>query len=225
MKTIIVILSLFITTLLMGAEVDHVALTLQTNGEIILNRADESMPINTGELLIDKDELESMEESYAAVKFVDGSSVLRLFPLSVLQINAEKNEDELDKRSFLEVGTVWSKVTKKTGLFEVETPTTVISVRGTEILLEVDDQGNTRLYTFSGESVMRNKVDGLEATVQKGQTSFSTGVGMIDVTDINRDELPDEYHGYYDGTETPGTIEIELKNDQGETRTIRIQLQ
>ena len=72
---------------------DPVAIMLKAKGEIELNRNDEKTKAEEGQNLINKDELVSKEQAFAVVKFIDGSSNVKLFPNSILTIEAEKEED------------------------------------------------------------------------------------------------------------------------------------
>ena len=154
-KTIILILTVCFCSLIFA--VDNVAITLKAKGDINLTRNEELKKINEGENLFNLDELESKSESFAVVKFVDGSSLIKLFPNSILTINTEEADGELNKKSSLKVGTLWAKVSKKTGLFEVDTPNTVVSVKGTEFTVEVDEYGRAALNVKDGEVIIKPK--------------------------------------------------------------------
>ena len=119
MKTKILFILIIILFVSICQAEDSVALTLKAKGKVELTRGEENSDINTGDELYNKDEIESMEDSFAAFKFIDGSSVVKLFPNSILTINAKKEGDKLDKKSYLKMGELWSKVVKKTGVFDL----------------------------------------------------------------------------------------------------------
>ncbi len=222
MKTKIsfILLLVFIVCIL---EADSVAIALKVKGDVELTREEASMQTQTGDEFINKDELESKENSFAAVKFVDGSSVIKLFPNSILTINAEKDNGKLNKKSYLQFGELWAKVTKKTGKFEIDTPTTVVSVKGTELFLVVDENGETELFTFKGEVHIRNKADDNEATVMAGQRAQTSGEGEILVAptqegDIEKSKMDMMESGF-------NLLEIELENNDGEKKTIKIEFE
>lgn len=219
MKTKIsfILLLVFIVCIL---EADSVAIALKVKGDVELTREEASRQIQTGDEFVNKDELESRENSFAAVKFVDGSSVVKLFPNSILTINAEKENGKLNKKNYLQFGELWAKVTKKTGTFEIDTPTTVVSVKGTELFVVVDKNGETELFTFKGEVHIRNKADDNEATVMAGQKAHTTGEGEILVFptqdgDIEESKMDMMESGF-------NLLEIELENSDGEKKTIKI---
>ena len=229
MKNRILFIILFISLTSVIYAIESVALALKVKGNVELTREKSVCEISTGEELISNDELESKEDSFAAIKFVDGSSVVKLFPNSILQINAEKEEGKLNKKSFLKMGNLWSKVVQKTGVFEVETPTTVVSVKGTEFLLTVSEMGLTEIFTFTGEVQVRNKFDNKTSTVSAGNKALSTGETELEVTEIEEGDIDEETQEYIEEEEEeeliepPKVLEIQLQHPSGETKIIRIE--
>ena len=223
MKTKILFILIIILFVSICQAEDSVALTLKAKGKVELTRGEENSDINTGDELYNKDEIESMEDSFAAFKFIDGSSVVKLFPNSILTINAKKEGDKLDKKSYLKMGELWSKVVKKTGVFEVETPTTVVSVKGTEILVSHSNEKGTTLFTFSGDAEIKNKRDGKTAMVGANQKANLTPDGQIEVSGIKKGDIDEGIQQMMEDEESSENIEIELKNDSGEKKTITIE--
>ena len=232
MKNKIMFLILFISLTSMIYALDSVAFALKVKGNVELAREENVSEISTGEELINKDELESKEDSFAAIKFIDGSSIVKLFPNSILQINTEKVDGKLNKKSFLKMGNLWSKVVQKTGVFEVETPTTVVSVKGTEFLLTVSEMGITEIFTFTGEVQVRNKFDNKTSTVPAGNKALSTGETELEITEIEEGDIDEETQEYIEEEveeeeeeqiEPPKVLEIHLQHPSGETKIIRIE--
>lgn len=222
MKQTVIIL-LIVSCAFLAAQ-EPVAVTLKVKGDVDLARQSEVSAVETGATLQNNDELESGADSYAAIKFVDGSSVVKLFPNSVMVINTEKDDEKLNKRNYLKSGNVWSKVMKKTGNFEIETPTTVVSVKGTEFKVEVQEDGSTEVITFSGEVTMRNKQDNKEATVGAGNKGRSTGSGEISVSQTEEGDVTEEEQELIGTTTEHQVLELQMGNADGEDKTIIIKL-
>jgi len=222
-------LFLFIITLflvfgsLIAEDKESVALTIKIKGDIILTRDNNESKVSQGEPLYDLDVLKSKEDSYAAIKFIDGNSLVKLFPNSILEIKAEKKEQGLNKKSILKMGELWAKVTGQIGSFELETPTTVVSVKGTKFLLSVEESGHTTLYAFSGIVEIANKLDDNRSEVNPGEMAVSSGEGEILVQTYELDQLDEEIQEYLE--ETSETMMIELENEEGEVKKIRIELE
>ena len=217
-KKIFIIIFMFVFAISLIAQ-ESVGITLKVKGNVILKHEEKDFKAQDGSELVNKDVLESKTESFAVVKFIDGSSVIKLFPNSILTINTEKTNGKLNKKSTVRLGELWAKVTKNTGDFIVDTPTTVVSVKGTKFVLSVDENGFTDLYTLEGIVNMKNKKDDNEANVGSGQKAHSTGEDEIILSVIEEGEMDD-----YDVSLTE-ILNINLKNDDGEKRSIKIELE
>jgi hypothetical protein len=187
-------------TLLFGIE--HIAITMKVKGDVDLTRNNNIYSLNIQDRLFNDDLIESKENSFAALFFADDNSIVKLFPNSILLINAQKDNKKLNKKCKLSMGEMWAKVGKIHGDFEVETPTTVVSVKGTEFLLSYDEDGFTDVFTFSGEVTLMNKADGSAATIGAGEHGHTIGTGFIEVTDIEPGDI---------NRETQDFIDIEIK--------------
>ena len=218
-KTIIFLSLIFIVAGFAAA--DSVALTLQVKGEVDLTRNARIQRVNVGQELVNKDTLETKEDAYAAIKFIDGSSIVKLFPNSILTINTEKKNEKLNKKSYLKMGELWTKVMKKTGAFEVETPTTVVSVKGTSFLLGVTKAGNTQLFTFEGVVELKNKFDKKTSQVPAGKKCFVDARGGLVISKIEAGDVGAGLQKLID-EKVPEKLEIELENKSGETKKIEI---
>jgi len=194
------LLVLMIIQVLLGSYLfsqEHIALTLNVKGDVNLKREAKTSDVKKGDELYNDDELISMEDSYAAIKFIDESSIVKLFPNSSLKIHIEA---ENRKIHFLKMGELWTQVSKGFGEFIVETPTTVASVKGTEFLLSLDENGNTDIFTFEGEVLIKNKFNNIEALVKAGQKAHSDGEGAIKVQNIEPSDIDKNTQKYIDKT-------------------------
>ncbi len=225
-RTIVLISILLMVAVAALFAEDPVALTLKVKGKVDLTRAEKTEGLENGAMLQNNDELNSYDNAYAAAKFVDGSSLIKLFPNSTLRIRAEVDgSNQLDKKSYLEKGNIYSKIMKKAGVYEIETPTTVASVKGTEFLLSVSDTGVTEVHTFTGTVRMENKSDGETADVGPGQKASTGGIGPIVVTPYEEKDLDEEIIEEIEELEEAADLEIEMKGPDGEIRRVIIDLE
>ena len=98
MKKKIFILALMTIFVISLIAIDSVGIALKVKGDVILTHEEENLIARDGSELENNDTLESNAESFAVVKFIDGSSVIKLFPNSILTINTEKTNGKLNKR-------------------------------------------------------------------------------------------------------------------------------
>ncbi len=186
----IIILVLFIIINLTGVyAIVSVAYPLKVKGDVDLTRNLESSALKLGDELYNGDEIETKAESYAVIQFEDKSSIIKLFPNTILNIRTEKEGEKYNKKSLLKMGELWAKVEKSTGKFEIETPTTVASVKGTNFMLNVSEDGTTELFTFEGEVLFQNIITGQTETILAGQRGTTSGDQPIIVAPFDPDEI------------------------------------
>lgn len=107
------------------------------------------------------DSLRTGRNSRAEIAFADGT-VTRLAAHSLLRIH--------EKHSFgrLLLGKLWFKIAKQHAPIQIQTPSAVASVVGTELLVSVDSQDSTHVTCLEGKVRVHGDV-GPEVTLNPGQ--------------------------------------------------------
>jgi hypothetical protein len=100
----------------------------------------------------------------------------------------------------------------------------VVSVKGTEFKVEVQEDGTTEVITFSGEVTMRNKQDNKEATVSSGNKGRSTGTGEISVSQTEEGDVSEEEQEIIGTPSEHQVLELQMTNADGENKTVIIKL-
>lgn len=223
MKYILFFLLIF-SSCFVSAE-NPVAITSVAEGAVELLREEDKQLIETGFLLINQDEIHTGGESFCAVKFVDGANIIRVFPNSIFTVSAEEEDAELNKSVFVRIGSLFAQVLQDTGIFSVETPSAVATVKGTRFLLIVDDEGNTEIFVVEGEVEVENKEDGNTVLLGAGDYCYTSGSGPIETQGFDNDDLPDDVRGFIDDDpEEIDLFEIEIRDTSGDLKKIRIHL-
>jgi hypothetical protein len=203
---------------------DSVAFLSTSKGNVSLTRADKQVKFKTGEMLENKDEIRTGAESFAAYKFIDGGANIKVFANSVVEIKASKSGKNLDKSVKVSKGSVLSNVTKGRGNYQVETPTTVASVRGTDFLTQVAPDGSSVIIVTDGIVELVTPT-GEVVTVEAGYTAHIDGDGNIEVVETTDEEIKmvDEANQEDTTLESPKkTMRIQVTDDQGSIRYIEI---
>lgn len=190
--TIIIIISVYAYT------VDSVAYPLRVKGSVDLTRNLESSALKLEDKLFNGDEVETKSESFAAIQFRDESSIVKLFPNTILNIRTEKEGENYNKKSLLKMGELWAKVEKGTGKFEIETSTTVASVKGTNFMIKIAEDGTTELLTFEGEVLFQNKITGEAASIPAGQRGIIAGSEPINLMPFDPDSIEESQRDFID---------------------------
>ena len=195
------------------------ALVLKASGEIILNRDGNNKNVENGEILYSGDELISKDQSMAAIRFVDNGAIIKLFANSILTINTEKQAERLDKKLVLEVGDLLSKVTKERGEYQIQTPTSVAAVKGTNFHTNVQDDGETMVLTFDG--IVELQTDRGVVEVSQGQTGIAKEDEAPVVGETTSEQISEEVEAEIESGEVKA-LEIKFKDENGEEKILKV---
>lgn len=213
----LIVLIVFSASALMA---ETIAVVLKANGNIQLYRSGKvsDQSVKRGFRLQDGDKLVTGPKASAALRFIDDASLLRIRANSTCSIKGKKEKNELVKNVYLEVGTIFARVTKQRGKFEISTPTSVASVKGTEWITEQILDGVTFYYGRTGVVEISN--DAGAALLREGETVEVLNANTAPVT---RKSQPGEGDWDEFGVDTED-YEFEFENEQGEMKLLRFQI-
>lgn len=220
MKKMIVHIIIFSMFSILFADNTPSAVILLKKGIVELHRQNERKAISVGDILYNGDELISKDESLAAIRFVDDGAIIKLFSNSILTITTKKEEDKLGKQLYLEVGELWSKVKKESGSYQVETPTAVAAVKGTDFLTDVKENGDTWLFTFQGVVELKTEKGSVE--VGEGETGIAAKDKAPSTRKTEEGEVDEKTKEEIESEIESNLMEIEFKDANGEIRTMKI---
>ncbi|MDI6807684.1 MAG: FecR family protein [Candidatus Eisenbacteria bacterium] len=204
-----------------AGEPKAIALVMKATGNVKLKRANpgEWFVPKKGEILDGGDLLRTGEDGFAAVLFQDDKSLVKISSNTELVVNGERQGKAVSKRLWVGAGDLWAKVTKTEGTrFEVETPTSVASVKGSEFYEEVAENGFSSLICIEGEMEFSN--DYGSVTVKPGMIATSTGNEAPGLRPVVQGETPG--FGAEEGAVTEEEIRIEYKDSQGNIKELII---
>ncbi|RMF58061.1 MAG: hypothetical protein D6748_09775 [Calditrichaeota bacterium] len=202
---------------------DQVAVVIKVRGivKITPSKSTQSRQVKKGEVLKDGDKLETGAGAYCAIKFLDDKSLLRIKEKSVCVIEGKREEDKIEKNIFVEIGSFFASLFKPKGSFRVTTPTSVASVKGTQFwVVQFGQSGETHVICLDGVVEVKNNAG--KVLVGAGQTAIVTSRNRMPTVQLTRDgEIPS------DDEDSGGsrTLDIEFQNSNGETKTLRIEVQ
>ncbi|MBL7995071.1 FecR domain-containing protein [bacterium] len=171
--------------------------------------------LNKGSRLFSGDEVKTSGDGYAAVMFLDDKSIVKVKPNSILKIQGTYEGKSISKQLVMDVGELFVKVSKQKGSFQVATPTSVASVKGTEFWVMEGTQGTT-IIGLEGLIEITNKITNQTSNVSAGQTGRSTKAGEIRVEDTQESDIPD-------AGDLKEEIIIRFKDADGKEKEVKIQ--
>jgi hypothetical protein len=171
MKKVLILAFILMLTFALSAA-NTVALLSTAKGKVDLTRAAKAIKFKTGDLLQHNDIIRTGGESFAAFKYVDGSSTVKVFSNSVVHVLANSSGKSLVKKVEIKKGSVFSKVKPKSGTFMVQTPTTVASVKGTGFLTKLTEAKQSMFVVTEGEVLLKILDDNEAKNVPAGKTAI-----------------------------------------------------
>jgi len=197
---------------------ETIAVVLKVKGKVTISRGNQatSITLKRGSRLEDGDKLKTDKGSYAAVRFIDDASLLRIRANSTCTIKGKKEKNQVIKNVYLEVGTILAKVTKQRGKFEISTPTSVASVKGTEWITEQRYNGGTFYYGLEGVTEITNNAG--TALLHEDETGYVANNETAPIVQPTKDgTVPIFDDDLEDGSDF---FEFEFENDEGQKRLL-----
>jgi hypothetical protein len=223
-KKLIIILFILVTcALLFSAE--PIAYLIKSKGSVQIYRDHKPIKFKNGELLYNNDEIITADKAYAAIKYVDGAATVKIFPNSVIDLTAVKQEKQLNKSSYDQVGSLYSKISNKIkGMYKTETPNTVASVKGTGFVTRYNADKKTYIIVTEGEVLVQNKNSGKTVTVSQGFTAVSDDDGEITIGETAEGEISEEEMTEIESVnlESQKTMRFQITDENGNIKYIDI---
>ncbi len=223
MKKTLIIAVLLLNALGMLLANEAVAIISATRGRVELTRNNKPIRFKAGDMIFNNDQIKTAGESFAAVKYLDGSSTLKIFSNSVVRINAAVVGNNMNKNTTISMGSANSSVTRRGGTYTVQTPTTVASVKGTDFLTKLIDY-LTLIIVNEGEVVVKNTITNREMEVKAGYTAKSDDQGLLSVEESSDEDLTEAERLEIEAqTQTqPRSMRIQFTDELGNIKYIEI---
>jgi hypothetical protein len=197
---------------------ETIAVVLKVKGKVSITRGNQvaNATIKRGFRLEDGDIVKTDNNSYTAVRFIDDASLLRVRANSTCTIKGTKERNQVIKNVYLEVGTILAKVTQQRGKFEISTPTSVASVKGTEWITEQRFNGGTFYYGLEG--VVELTSDGGTALLHEDETGYVASSSSAPIVQPTKEgTVPSFDEGIENGTDF---FEFEFENQDGQKKLL-----
>lgn len=193
------------------------AVIIKTKGDVsVTNSSGKSLKAKRGTRLEDGDQIKTGEKGSLALKFLDDNSLLRMRPNSTCTINTTKEKNSVAKNIFVEVGSIFSKITKGPNTsFRVTTPTSVASVKGTAYWTVQKFKGGTQF--FGEEGVVEISNDAGLALMKAGETGIVTSKNSLPIV---RKTKPGEAPTL-DDEDASDEFEFEFEDESGNKKLLK----
>ena len=222
MKRIIVLILL--STLLMGSSKVAVAIKVKGKVSIIPAETKVKKPLKPGTPLSDQDEIMTAKGSFAALMYLDDKSVVKMMGNSDLVVAGNRSSAGINKSLDISYGKITANIVQQKGReFRIATPTSVASVKGTELAITSDPATGDSFMLLEGLIEVTNSITGESTEVSPGETAVSTPEGSLDVHETTTDDMA----GFEEAEMEIPTQELrfEVEDADGNIKEIIIQYQ
>ena len=208
-----------------GWSSEKIALTLKARGHTSLKRSNEEAfktGVKPGTALFNEDQIKTGEDGYAVLVFLDDKTQIKVRENSEMTISGARTTEAISKQIAMKVGTLKAEISpQRKGEFIIATPTSVASVKGTVFWCTSDPVMGDVFYGMSGSVQVTNNESGAVVMVGANETGTSTPDGQVTVETTQEGGAPVDDDG--EGTDSSNLLRIQLQNDQGDTKEIKIE--
>lgn len=135
-------------------------------------------PLTAAAVIAAGDRVQTAEDGRAVVRFLVDKTFLEIKPKTILEFLLKKDGQKEIRNILLDIGQLSLGLKKQKVPFEVETSTTVASVRGTRWSIEVNDKGLSTIVVAEGAVEIYNKLTGEKKILEAGQKAISGQAGI-----------------------------------------------
>jgi len=223
MKNLLVIILSAVTIISASSKV---AIAIKTKGDvsIIHKGLNTAQALKPGSPLSDQDKIRTGKNGFVAIMYLDDKTVLKMLGNSDMTILGQRSGVKINKSIDIKYGKIAAAVTPQKGKeFMIATPTSVASVKGTELAIDSDPSTGDSFTLIEGLIEVTNNLTGETTEVQQGETAVSTPEGSLEVNNTTQGDL----EGFEEADMQVSTQELrfEVEDENGNTKEIIIKFQ
>lgn len=205
---------------------DKIAITIKVKGKVSLlaNGNTEKTLLKPGTVLKDQDQILASKGGFAALMYLDDKTVVKLLGNSDLTIAGDRTKNRINKSLDIKYGKIAADISpQKENEFRISTPTSVASVKGTELKIASDPATGDSFTLLDGFIEVTNSITGETKEVEEGETVISTPEGSLDVRETTTEDMV----GFeeVDVEKLTQELRFELEDEDGNIKEIIIQFQ
>ena len=189
MKNLLVIILSAVTVISASSKV---AIAIKTKGDvsIIHKGLNTAQALKPGSPLSDQDKIRTGKNGFVAIMYLDDKTVLKMLGNSDMTILGQRSGVKINKSIDIKYGRIAAAVTPQKGKeFMIATPTSVASVKGTELAIDSDPSTGDSFTLIEGLIEVTNNLTGETTEVQQGETAVSTPEGSLEVNNTTQGDL------------------------------------
>ena len=198
-----------------------VAVLTKVKGNVQVQKSNSEFSlVKAGQLLNHKDLIKTSANAFAVLIYLDDKSMVKLRGNTNLEIQGERIGKSLKKNLEITGGTVRAIVSEqRRGEFSISSPTSVASVKGTDLWFQSDDEEGDSIFCLEGIVQLINNSSGEIVDLLMNQTGVSTTDGGVSVSTTVAADIPIDED---DSGKEPKEFRIRFKDSDGAEKVLII---
>lgn len=214
---------IFAGTFLLSQPPSSVAVLTKVKGNVQIQKSNSNSEfslVKAGQLLNHKDIIKTSANAFAVLIYLDDKSMVKLRGNTNLEIQGERIGKSLKKNLEITGGTVRAIVSEqRRGEFSISSPTSVASVKGTDLWFQSDNGEGDSIFCLEGIVQLINNSSGQIVDLLMNQTGVSTPDGNLSVSATVAADIPIDED---DSGQEPKEFRIRFKDSDGTEKVLII---
>lgn len=195
--------------------------------DVINRNVNKNRKAQKAEQLFDGDTLATGSDGYAAVQFMD-NSLAKIKPNSMLVVNGQVDNSNKSTatRIVLDAGEIFLNVTPRSRSdFDVATPSSVASVKGTKFGTSVGSDGESYIWVSEGEVVVTAAKTGESVSITPGMYGQVNSEGTVITTGkMKKSKMKDREDEFnqMDSKMKPKKLRLKFRDKNGQLHQINL---
>ena len=220
-QKLLLISIIFAGSILFSQPSTSVAVLTKVKGNVQVQKSNSEFSlVKAGQLLNHKDLIKTSANAFAVLIYLDDKSMVKLRGNTNLEIQGERIGKSLKKNLEITGGTVRAIVSEqRRGEFSISSPTSVASVKGTDLWFQSDDEEGDSIFCLEGIVQLINNSSGEIVDLLMNQTGVSTPDGGVSVSTTVVADIPIDED---DSGQEPKEFRIRFKDSDGAEKVLII---
>ena len=223
MKKIFFTLIILFSSTLVASKV-AVAIKVKGKVSILYKGNDKNQILKSGSPLSNQDRIITGKDGFVMIMYLDDKTVVKILGNSTLDILGDRSGKTINKSIDIKYGKIAANVKPQDGKdFTISTPTSVASVKGTELAINSDPSRGDSFTLIEGLIEITNSVTGESTDVQQGETAVLTPEGSLEVSKTSEEDLDAFEEASIDIPSQE--LKFEVEDDNGNLKEIIIKFE
>lgn len=203
-----------------------IAIAIKVKGDVsvIYKGLSTGQRLKPGSPLNNLDKIQTEKNGFAAIMYLDDKTVVKMLGNSDLIVLGNRSGNQINKSLDIKYGKIAAAIAPQKGNeFRIATPTSVASVKGTELAIDSDPATGDSFTLLEGLIEVTNAITGESTEVEEGETAVSTPEGSLEVHETTVEDM----EGFEEADLEVHTQELrfEVEDENGTIKEIIIQFQ